>query len=155
MVERTGEILFMSFDSTIILDFEGTPLQETDELIENYMVLGNDNVFECQMGKEILFTENNISFDLIVDLMYYISLNDMVYVNKLKISGDDVYVYLDSGTLVKMDQMKDLKYQLAFSKNIVDERTDKNQDINGLIDFTKGENPVYISSEDSEVRFEE
>ncbi len=155
VVERTGEILLMSSYEIILMDFEGIPLEKTDVIIENCMVVENDNIYECEMGKGILFNENNISFDLIVDLMYYISLNEMVYVNKFKISGDDAYIYMNNGTLVKLDQLKDMKYQLVFSKNIIDERTDKNQDVNGLIDYTKGENPVYISSEDSEVRFEE
>jgi cell division protein FtsQ len=155
VVERTGEILLMSSHEIILMDFEGIPLEKTDVLVDNCMVVENDNTYECEMGKGILFNENNISFDLIVDLMYYIKLNQMVYVNKLKISGDDVYVYMDEGTLVKLDQLNDMKYQLVFSKNIIDERTDKNQDVKGLIDYTKGENPVYISSEDSEVRFEE
>ncbi|SHI73881.1 POTRA domain-containing protein, FtsQ-type [Dethiosulfatibacter aminovorans DSM 17477] len=155
VVERTAEISLKTSNEIILLDFEGIPLEAVDEINEESMVVETDNIYECEMGRAVLFEENNISFDLIVDLMYYISLNEMVYVNKLKISGDDVYVLLDGGTLVKLDQDKDMKYQLVFSKNIIDERTDKNQDIDGLIDYTKGENPVYISSEDSEDRFEE
>lgn len=155
VVERCGEISLISQNEIILLDFEGIPLEVVDEIKDESFIVETDNIYEFEPGKAVLFEENNISFDLIVDLMYYISLNEMVYVNKLKISGDDVYVLLDSGTLVKLDQDKDMKYQLVFSKNIIDERTDKNQDVNGLIDYTKGENPVYISSEDSEVRLEE
>lgn len=155
VVERMGAILFKSENEIILMDFEGIPLEITEVSVEDCMIIENDNSYEYEIGKKILFNENNISFDLIVDLMYYISLNDMDYVNKFKISGEDVYVYMDNGTLVRLDQSKDMKYQLIFSKNIIDDRTEKNKDVNGLIDYTKGENPVYISAEDAEVHFEE
>jgi cell division protein FtsQ len=49
------------------------------------------------------------------------------------------------GTLVRIDLSEDVKYQIVFAMKIINERLNNNLTVaTGLIDFTKGDSPVYI-----------
>ena len=48
------------------------------------------------------------------------------------------------GTFIKIKLDEDIKYQIVFAMKIINERLNNNLDVtNGLIDFTKGDSPVY------------
>ena len=49
------------------------------------------------------------------------------------------------GTEVRIDLSEDVKYQIVFAMKIINERLNNNLTVaTGLIDFTKGDSPVYI-----------
>jgi UDP-N-acetylmuramate-alanine ligase len=48
------------------------------------------------------------------------------------------------GTKVRIDLSEDVGYQIVFAMKIINERLNNNLTVTGLIDFTKGDSPVYI-----------
>jgi hypothetical protein len=49
------------------------------------------------------------------------------------------------GTAVRIDLSEDINYQIVFGMKIINERLNNNLTVaTGLIDFTKGDSPVYI-----------
>lgn len=67
-------------------------------------------------------------------------------INKLTVLNNNA-VLLDTeyGTKVKVDLEDDVKYQISFAMEIITERLNNNLTVtSGLIDFTKGDSPVYI-----------
>jgi len=49
------------------------------------------------------------------------------------------------GTTIKIRLNEDIKYQIIFAMKIINERLNNNLTVSsGLIDFTKGDSPVYI-----------
>lgn len=66
-------------------------------------------------------------------------------VKDLKIYSDNSFLLgTEYGTFIKIELDEDIKYQIVFAMKIINERLNNNLDVtNGLIDFTKGDSPVY------------
>ncbi|WP_313344935.1 FtsQ-type POTRA domain-containing protein [Sedimentibacter sp.] len=63
------------------------------------------------------------------------------WVNK----NNSVLLKTKYGTFIKMMLSEDVKYQSVFAMKIINERLNNNLPVfNGLIDFTKGDSPVYV-----------
>ncbi len=67
-------------------------------------------------------------------------------VKGLSVDSDDSFLLkTEYGTCVKIKLNEDIKYQVVFAMKIINERLNNNLVVsNGLIDFTKGDSPVYI-----------
>lgn len=58
---------------------------------------------------------------------------------------DSVLIGTEYGTLIRIKLDEDIKYQVIFAMKIINERLNNNLTVTtGLIDFTKGDSPVYI-----------
>lgn len=66
-------------------------------------------------------------------------------VKSLKIYSNNSFLLgTEYGTFIKIKLDEDIKYQIVFAMKIINERLNNNLDVsNGLIDFTKGDSPVY------------
>lgn len=66
-------------------------------------------------------------------------------VRNLKIYSNNSFLLgTEYGTFIKIKLDEDIKYQIVFAMKIINERLNNNLDVtNGLIDFTKGDSPVY------------
>lgn len=59
-------------------------------------------------------------------------------------SDDSLLMATEYGTFIRINLSEDIKYQIVFAMKIINERLNNNLDVsNGLIDFTKGDSPVY------------
>lgn len=67
-------------------------------------------------------------------------------VKSLKINSNNSFLLgTEYGTFIKIKIGEDIKYQIVFAMKIINERLNNNLDVsNGLIDFTKGDSPVYM-----------
>nr|WP_312578801.1 FtsQ-type POTRA domain-containing protein [Sedimentibacter sp.] len=67
-------------------------------------------------------------------------------INKLTVlNSNSVLLDTKYGTRIKIDLQDDVKYQVSFAMEIITERLNNNLTvISDLIDFTKGDSPVYI-----------
>lgn len=155
IIERVESILLKCNDIELILDFEGVPLRYNVETSNNLFELKIDQDIYFNMGEKIELSNSDIKFNDINELIYYINLNNYGFVEKISVINNNVYIYTEFGTEVKLDYKNDMKYQIVFTKEIINDRMNQNQNVLGLIDFTKGENPVYTNFDDMEVRIEE
>jgi hypothetical protein len=66
-------------------------------------------------------------------------------VKGLKIDANNsLLLETEYGTVIRIKLQDDVKYQIVFAMKIINERLNNNLDVtNGLIDFTKGDSPVY------------
>ncbi|MDW5298712.1 MAG: FtsQ-type POTRA domain-containing protein [Sedimentibacter sp.] len=59
--------------------------------------------------------------------------------------NNSILLATEYGTMIKIRLCEDIKYQIVFAMKIINERLNNNLTVsNGLIDFTKGDSPVYI-----------
>lgn len=67
-------------------------------------------------------------------------------VKKLFVDSSNSFVLqTEYGTYIKIKLKEDIKYQIVFAMKIINERLNNNLVVsNGIIDFTKGDSPVYI-----------
>lgn len=58
---------------------------------------------------------------------------------------NSVLINTEYGTVIRINLGEDIKYQIVFAMKIINERLNNNLTVaSGLIDFTKGDSPVYI-----------
>lgn len=67
-------------------------------------------------------------------------------IKSFKIDLNNSFVFeTQYGTSVRLDLSEDINYQIVFAMKIINERLNNNLTVaSGLIDFTKGDSPVYI-----------
>lgn len=67
-------------------------------------------------------------------------------INKLTVAGNNsIILDTEYGTKIKIDLEDDIKYQINFALKIITDRLNNNLTVNSdLIDFTKGDSPVYV-----------
>lgn len=59
-------------------------------------------------------------------------------------SNNSFLIETEYGTFIRIELDEDIKYQIVFAMKIINERLNNNLVVaNGLIDFTKGDSPVY------------
>jgi hypothetical protein len=59
-------------------------------------------------------------------------------------SNNSFLIETEYGTFIRIELDEDIKYQVVFAMKIINERLNNNLVVaNGLIDFTKGDSPVY------------
>lgn len=60
-------------------------------------------------------------------------------------SKNSILLKTEYGTFIKLNLNQDIKYQIVFALKIINERFSNNLGVsNGMIDFTKGDSPIYI-----------
>ncbi len=60
-------------------------------------------------------------------------------------SKNSILLKTEYGTFIKLNLNQDIKYQIVFALKIINERFSNNLGVSdGMIDFTKGDSPIYI-----------
>jgi cell division protein FtsQ len=155
VLERKEAVLMIDISQGIILDFEGIPLRTVETGEYNLPLIKMDSEVSFRLGEMVSISDSDIDVLSLIELLYYVKINGFDYVDYISIREGDVYVTTSYGTLIKLDHKSNMKYQILFTREIISDRMNNNQDILGLIDYTKGENPVYIDFDDMEVKLEE
>ncbi len=141
--EEKYQVLFNN--EFIVIDDKGivlrTDMQKLDLIsIESYVNV----VYNIGDSIEIEDLEN---FEKIFELIEYLNYeygSDTIKDFKIDINNSFSFETL-YGTSVRIDLDQDTKYQVVFAMKIINERLNKNLTVtSGLIDFTKGDSPVYI-----------
>ncbi|MBN2285407.1 MAG: FtsQ-type POTRA domain-containing protein [Tissierellales bacterium] len=155
IVERNEAILVIAGENRLILDYEAIILRRDEQLDTELFTIQSSHDVKAQPGKELEFIDYQVDFNLIADLVFYIKSKDYQFIEKITIDQSEVCARTEYGTIIKLDPNKDMKYQIVFTKEIINDRMNKNQSLNGQIDFTKSENPVFIDYSNMEVTVEE
>ncbi|MDP3388161.1 MAG: FtsQ-type POTRA domain-containing protein, partial [Eubacteriales bacterium] len=155
VLERQEAVFMAGINQAFILDFEGIPLRAAEIGESNLPMIRLDSELNLRLGEMAYISGSDINVLSLIELLYYVKINGFDYVDYIDIREDGVYLTTTYGTLIKLDQSSNMKYQILFTKEIINDRIKNNQDVLGLLDFTKGENPVYIDFDDMEVKLEE
>lgn len=157
----------------VIFELPNKILIEITERQEKYQVLYNNEYIVTDGNGIVLRTGNEknelITIESLTDVLYNVgesiqfagieNINDIYstvdYINSEFSSETVKSLYIDSnnvlllgteyGTFIRINLDEDVKYQIVFAMKIINERLNNNLVVsNGLIDFTKGDSPVYI-----------
>jgi hypothetical protein len=131
------------------LDFDGVVLKEIENE-ENLFKVSSEIKSRVKIGSKINFQESNLKFDEILNISRYIYENNKNLNCNILLKNDNIYCIIDKNTYMKFDIENKIEYQYEFGLDIIETRLDNNQSITGMIDFTKGENPIYIDLKDLE-----
>jgi cell division protein FtsQ len=155
ITERTVGAQVKTGEETTLIDFEGVAIEHDNAPHDDLFMIEAIGLTQVTLGEPIHLKNEEFDFNKIVELVYYITINDFDYVSKIEITEDAVYAFTNNDVIVKLNHNADMRYQILFTREIINDRINSNQSLNGLIDFTKGEHPVYFELDNSEVRFEE
>lgn len=145
VTEREEKYLIFYNNEYIATDKDGMILNIYNTKIDLLTIESLTNVI-YNIGETIIFdgVENiNSIFDT---LEYCNSQFGSETINKLTVGIDNTMI-LDTeyGTKIKIDLDEDMKYQITFAMKIITERLNNNLTVaSDLIDFARGDNPVYI-----------
>lgn len=142
--ERIEKYLILYNDETIIVDNEGIVLDGFNQY---------NNLFTIECFTDVIYNIGEVikiqgiddfsKIDKFVDYVNSTSLGDEL--QKISIGKDGLIVILTKyGTSIKLKLTDDINYNYNFGLEIIKSRIKNNEEVqNGLIDFTKGESPVY------------
>jgi cell division protein FtsQ len=147
--ERKGIISYDYNNKRYLLDFDGVVLKEIENE-ENLFKVSSEIKSRVKIGTKINFQESNLKFDEILNISRYIYENNKNLNCNILLKNDNIYCIIDKNTYMKFDIENKIEYQYEFGLDIIETRLDNNQSITGMIDFTKGENPIYIDLKDLE-----
>lgn len=147
--ERKGIISYDYNNKRYLLDFDGVVLKEIENE-ENLFKVSSEIKSRVKVGSKINFQDSNLKFDEILNISRYIYENNKNLNCNILLKNDNIYCIIDKNTYMKFDIEGKIEYQYEFGLDIIETRLDNNQSINGMIDFTKGENPIYIDLKDLE-----
>ena len=149
VLERTGRIKYSDNQKNILLDFDGVVLKKIEK--ERDLILINSEIdVDKKLGEKIELDNTNINFDKILKLTKYIYENNETLNYSILMKKNNTYCIIDNDTYIKLDLEESLEYQYEFGLDIIEKREDKGESVNGVIDFTKGDNPIYVSFKDLE-----
>lgn len=147
--ERKGIISYDYNNKRYLLDFDGVVLKEIENE-ENLFKVSSEIKSRLNVGDKIKFQESSLKFDEILNISRYIYENNKNLNCNILLKNDNIYCIIDKNTYMKFDIENKIEYQYEFGLDIIETRLDNNQSITGMIDFTKGENPIYIDLKDLE-----
>lgn len=129
----------------IVTDHDGVVLRISSEKNELITIESFTNVL-YNVGESIQFAGVDNIYDVFQAIDYIKSDFDSDTVKSLSIdSGNSFLLSTEYGTSIRIKLDEDIKYQIVFAMKIINERLNNNLVVtNGLIDFTKGDSPVYI-----------
>ncbi len=156
----------------VIYELPNIILIKLAERLEKYQIIYNEQYIVCDKDGIILRVgkEKNelITIESLTDVLYnegesiqftgidniHSVFNTVEYINSefgsntvknmYIISNNSFLFETEYGTFIKVKLDNDIKYQIVFAMKIINERLNNNLDVtNGIIDFTKGDSPVY------------
>ncbi len=147
--ERKGRISYNYKYKKYLLDFDGILLEEIKKS-EDLFIVESKIETNTNVGKKITFKNSNIKFDKILIISQYIYDNNTNLNCNILLKDDNIYCIIEKNTYIKFDLTENLNYQYEFGIDIIETRINESQSINGVIDFTKGNNPIYVDFTDLE-----
>ena len=149
VIERTGRINYSFNDTHYLLDFDGIVLKEINK-DEELFLIKSDIEINRKLGEKIHLDKSNIKFEKILNLSKYIYENNETLNCHILMKKNNFYCIIENNTYIKLDIEESLEYQYEFGLDIIERRKNKGETVEGVIDFTKGENPIYVDFKDLE-----
>jgi cell division protein FtsQ len=127
IIDKNGIVLRISNDKSSLLTIESYTdiVYNVGDSIQFAGVENNKKIFDA-----IEYLNNEYGSDAVS--AYFVDLKNSFLFETLY------------GTKVRIDLSEDVGYQIVFAMKIINERLNNNLTVTGLIDFTKGDSPVYI-----------
>ena len=147
--ERKGRISYNYKYKKYLLDFEGFLLEEIKKS-DDLFIIESKIETDTKIGKKITFKNSIIKFDKILNISRYIYENNKNLNCNILLKDDNIYCVIEKNTYIKFDLTENLNYQYEFGIDIMETRINEGQSIKGVIDFTKGDNPIYVDFKDLE-----
>ncbi len=147
--ERKGRISYNYKYKKYLIDFEGVLLEEIKKS-EDLFVIESKIETNTKIGEKITFKDSNVKFDKILNISRYIYENNKNLNCNILLKDDNMYCIIEKNTYIKFDWTENLNYQYEFGIDIIETRINEGQSIKGVIDFTKGDNPIYVDFKDLE-----
>lgn len=145
IIERVDKYQVFNNNQYIIIDKDGivlrTAVDKLDLLtIESYA----DIVYNIGDGIQFENIENNEK--VFTTIEYLNNEYGTETIKSFKVGTNNSFLFeTQYEATVKINLDKDINYQIVFGMKIINERLNNNLTVaNGLIDFTKGDSPVYI-----------
>ena len=145
LTDRNEEYQVLFNNEYIATDDEGIILNIYNKQNELLTIESLTNVI-YNIGDKIQF-EGIDNLTAIFDTIKYINsqFGDKTITKLTVVGGNSVVLDTEYGTKIKINLCADTKYQISFAIKIITERLNNNFTVSaGLIDFTKGDSPVYI-----------
>lgn len=141
--EEKYQVLFNN--EYIVIDKKGIVLRTDMEKLDLISIESYGHVvYNIGDSIEIKDLENTEKLFELIEYLNNEYGSDTIKGFKIDINNSFIFETL-YGTTVKIDLGQDAKYQIVFAMKIINERLNKNLTVaQGLIDFTKGDSPVYI-----------
>ncbi len=147
--ERKGRILYNYKYKNYLVDFEGVILEEIKKS-DDLFVIESKIETNIKIGEIVTFKNSNIKFDKILNISQYIYENNKNLNCNILLKDDNIYCIIEKNTYIKLDSTENMNYQYEFGIDIIETRINEGQSIDGVIDFTKGNNPIYVDFKDLE-----
>ncbi|MDW7669812.1 MAG: hypothetical protein SCJ93_13395, partial [Bacillota bacterium] len=147
--ERKGRILYNYKYKNYLIDFEGVLLEEIKRNNDLFIVESKIES-NIKIGETLTFKNSNIKFDKILNISQYIYENNRNLNCNILLKDDNIYCIIEKNTYIKLDSTENMNYQYEFGIDIIESRINEGQSIKGVIDFTKGDNPIYVDFIDLE-----
>lgn len=148
--EREPYALVPYIGAFLLIDREGYVLEVTGEKEKFDMPYVKGLRFNnYEIGKALQIT-NKANFNkliILIDALTEEEKNDnfklMNYIDTIDVGDvNNIYLYIDSRLIVNYGDLQDINYRIKILKNIFHKSLTKED--RGLIDFTVGDNPVFI-----------
>ena len=145
LTERVEKYQVIYNNVYIVTDNDGIVLRTGTEKNELITIESLTDVL-YNVGESIQFTEIENIQTIFQTIDYINSEIGTETVKSLSIDSNNSFLMeTEYGAFVRIKLDKDIKYQIIFAMKIINERLNNNLVVtNGLIDFTKGDSPVYI-----------
>ncbi|EOD01263.1 cell division protein FtsQ/DivIB [Caldisalinibacter kiritimatiensis] len=143
--ERKEIITIPCVSSYIYLDEEGIVLDILAEKKDTTLVkVRGLKVKNITKGEKIILEENQ-NINGIIELVKKCEDVDMIEMIDYVTMNDEsiLVIALKTGTKVALNAQDNVKYKLEFTKEILKKREEENLELKGMIDFTKGDNPIF------------
>lgn len=143
--EREEEYQVAYNKAYIVTDKEGIVLNVYNEKSQLLTIESLTDVI-YNVGDKIEFNGTDNINQIFETLDYCLSEFGSDTINKLTVLNENsVLLDTEYGTKIKLNLEEDVKYQMTFAMKIITERLNNNMTVTSdLIDFTKGDSPVYI-----------
>ncbi|MDD2493845.1 MAG: FtsQ-type POTRA domain-containing protein [Tissierellia bacterium] len=145
VTERKEQYLVFFNNEYIAIDTEGRVLNIYNTK-NNLLTIESLTNVRYNIGETIAF-EGLENINTIFETLEYLSnVFGSETITKLTVAtNNSILLDTEYGAKIKIDLNEDIKYQITFAMKIITERLNNNLTVSsGIIDFTKGDNPVYI-----------
>ena len=145
IVERVDKYQVFINNEYIIIDKNGIVLRTSTDKSDLLTIESYAEV-EYNIGDSIQFAGIENIEDVFDAIEYLNNQYGTDAIKSCSVDQDNSFLFKTRyGTGVRLDLSEDINYQIVFAMKIINERLNKNLTVSsGLIDFTKGDSPVYI-----------
>jgi len=147
--ERKGRISYDYRYKKYLLDVEGILLEEIKKPGDFFNIESRIKT-NIKFGDKLTLENSKIKFEKVLSISQYIYNNNKNLNCNILLKDDNMYCIIEKNTFMKLDLTKNLNYQYEFGIDIIETRIMEGENINGVIDFTKGNNPIYTDFTDLE-----